>query len=158
MQVIITLRPYGKERQVERMEVELVLDGVQREAGEELCAMQLSTVTIPGCTPEAFQVSDGEGEVPTESFCSEPYPLVLLHEKVKRKTSGTIKIQYTVRPRILDKKDICGPYFDFRCEDGGANSAGISFLPQIEGIRGKAILHWDMSRMPEGSRGVSTFG
>lgn len=158
IQTTITLKPYGTGRQVDRMEVCIDLENLHRVSGEELCSMQLSTVTIPGCSPEGFLVTDGVGEVPVWVSESKPYPYELRNWMAERETEGTVEIRYTVRPRQLRDSDICGPYFDFRCEDGGANSAGISFLVRIPGAEGKAALHWDLSEMPEGSRGVCTFG
>lgn len=158
VQTKLTLKPYGEGRQVSRMEVYAVLEGLRRGAGEELCSMQLSTVTIPGCSPEDFLVTDGKGEVKVRVSESKPYPYELRHWTLERETEGTVEIRYTVRPRQLKASDVCGPYFDFRCEDGGANSAGIAFLIRIADADGRVELHWDLSEMPKGSRGVCTFG
>ena len=49
----------------------------------------------------------------------------------------------TVYPREIKPTDICGPYFDFRAEKGGANSAGFSFLMDIEKAE-ECELSWDM--------------
>lgn len=154
----VTLKPYGKDRMVDRMDVRFLIEETQWKAGEEVCAMQLCTVSIPGCDPEDFLVYDEAGEVPVEVCFSQPYPYSLKHWKTERDTQGRVEVSYTVCPRVLDEKASCGPYFDFRCENGGANSAGISFLARFERVCGAAELHWDLSEMPENSRGVCTFG
>ncbi|MBQ8637754.1 MAG: hypothetical protein IJ468_01140 [Lachnospiraceae bacterium] len=156
--VNLILKPYGADRQVEKMDVTLSFDGLSRKAGEELCSMQLVTVSIPGCDPENFRVADEAGTVAVSTSLSSPYPYELKHWAVERDTVGTVTVQYTVRPRAMTGKETCGPYFDFRNEDGGANSSGLAFLPRVEGADGTVALHWDLSRMPDGSRGVCTYG
>lgn len=154
----ICLKPYWEQGQVDRMDVELVLEGLSCQAGELLCSMQLSTVTIPGCSPEQLSITDEEGELETAVSEESPYPYVLRSWTPLRASVGTVTIRYTVRPRVLPSDAVCGPYFDFRCEEGGANSAGISFLMDVKKAQGEAALHWDLSSMMEGCRGVCTFG
>ncbi len=154
----VILKPYGKNHTVDHMDVMFEIEGTEWDANEELCIIQLSTVTIPGCDPIAFCACDEIGEIPVDVSCSQPYPYHLKHWKVMRRTKGKISVCYTVKPRVLDENAACGPYFDFRCEEGGANSAGLSFLMRFEKVDGPASLSWDLSEMPEGSRGVSTFG
>ncbi len=156
--VKVILKPYGKENIIDHMIVNFEISEAAWNEGEELCAMQLSTVTIPGCDAENFFACDEIGELEVETSYSQPYPYSLKHWKTLRKTQGMVTVSYTVRPRILDEKAVCGPYFDFRCEDNGANSAGISFLARFDQAEGIASLHWDLSEMPKKSRGVCTFG
>lgn len=154
----ICLKPYWEQGQVDRMDVSYTLEGLACQAGAVLCSMQLSTVTIPGCSPEQVQISDEEGELDAAVSEESPYPYVLRRWTLSRATAGTVTIRYTVRPRILPLDAVCGPYFDFRGEEGGANSAGISFLMDVKGAQGEAFLHWELSSMMEGCRGVCTFG
>lgn len=154
----IRLKPCWANGRIECMEVAYLVEGLRRDAGEELCAMQLSTVSVPGCDPEKFHAWDEAGELPLEVSCSSPYPYEWKHWSVTRETVGPIHIGYTVRPRELPPDAVCGPYFDFRSEDGGANGAGISFLAKLVGATGRLRLHWDLGAMPEGSDGVCTFG
>ena len=45
------------------MDVKIKITGLSYKEGERLCSMQLSTVTIPGCEPNALQICDESGAV-----------------------------------------------------------------------------------------------
>ena len=158
MRCDITLKPHMPASQVESMDVTLVLTELLRTAGEELFRAQVETVTIPGCVPENVCISDDTGNVPFAQTDSTPYPYHFLHYAVQRDITGTVRIAYTVKPRPFCEGDRCGPYFDLKAEEGGASSAGLSFLPDISGLEGDISLHWDLSDCPEGASGICTFG
>lgn len=154
----IVLKPHWGSGSVMSMDVSYVFDCLPRQEDEEICRLQLETVTIPGCDPEDFRVRDDLGEVEVETKTTNPYPYILKHWKAGRSLEGTVCVDYRVRPRQLKPQDQCGPYFDFRAEEGGVNGAGLSFLADFDEYQGKISLHWDLEDMPEGSRGVFTFG
>jgi len=158
MRCAITLTPHMPAGQVESMDVALTLEGLTRAADEELFRAQVETVTIPGCVPENVRITDDAGDAAFTVTESAPYPYKFLHYAVARELSGTVRIAYTVQPRPYCEGDRCGPYFDLKAEDGGASSAGLSFLPEIEGCEGEITLHWDLSDCPAGATGVCTFG
>ena len=155
----INLKPYWNqnEKTVYRMDVTITVTGLSYKEGERLCGMQLSTVTIPGCEPETLSIRDELGNIPAQSYEEQPYPYQWRRWNIQRDTKGDIVIHYTVRTRVLKPDDICGPYFDFRSEEGGANSAGISIIMEVEKAE-DAKLTWDLSHMPNGGRGICTFG
>ena len=158
MRCAITLTPHMPQGEMTALDVALTLEGFSRKAGEELFRAQLETVSIPGCMPLNLSITDDQGDVPFITSESKPYPYHFLHHAVSRDTAGTVRIAYTVEPRPLRDGDRCGPYFDLKAEEGGASSAGISFLPDMDGCEGDISLHWDLTDCPEGSTGVSTFG
>lgn len=158
MRCAITLKPHMPAGQVESMDVALTLEGLTRAAGGELFRAQVETVTIPGCVPENVRITDDAGDVAFTITESTPYPYKFLHYAVERDVAGTVRIAYTVQPRPFCEGDRCGPYFDLKAEEGGASSAGLSFLPEIEGMEGEISQHWDLSDCPEGSVGICTFG
>jgi len=158
---VVTLKPYMKERLVDRLDIELCFDELSRKADEELFRFALSTVTIPGCAPESLKVTDDAGVVPYTAADSSEYPYEYRIFTVKRELSGSVGVRYTVRPIPYREGQIAGPYFDFKAEDGGANTAGVSILPTFAKsaeFEGELALKWDLSEMPEGSGGVNTFG
>lgn len=154
----VTLKPYPAGREIDRLEIRYVMDGIQAAKGDTICSFQLETVSIPGCRPEAVTIRDENGDVLYTEEENKPYPYHWLHLKAERATEGQVNITYMVRPRVLDEKASCGPYFDLRNEDGGANGAGIHFLAEVEDLQGTISLRWDMSEMPVGSLGVCTWG
>ena len=158
MRCDIALKPHMPAGQVESMDVALLLTDLPRTSGEELFRAQVETVTIPGCMPENVRITDDAGTVPFTQTDSTPYPYHFLHYAVQRDITGTVRIAYTVKPRPFCEGDRCGPYFDLKAEDGGASSAGLSFLPEISGLEGDISLHWDLSDCPEGATGICTFG
>ena len=156
--ILITLKPFPAGREIDRVEVSYFVEDAPVIAGESLCDFQTETVSIPGCVPEGITLRDEMGEVPFREEAEEDYPYRWLHLKTERAVACKWTLCYTVRPRVLDEKAACGPYFDLRNEDGGANGAGMHFLADVKGLSGKIRLHWDMSAMPEGSLGVCTWG
>ena len=140
------------------MDVALTLEGLTRAAGGELFRAQVETVTIPGCVPENVRITDDAGDVAFTVTESAPYPYKFMHYAVERDVAGTVCIAYTVKPRPFCEGDRCGPYFDLKAEEGGASSAGLSFLPEIAGLEGDISLHWDLSDCPKGATGICTFG
>ena len=108
----INLKPYWDENTIERMDVTIKITGLSYKEGERLCSMQLSTVTIPGCEPNALQICDESGAVLVKESEETPYPYHWRRWNVQRGTEGNVKINYTVYPREIKPTDICGPYFD----------------------------------------------
>lgn len=155
---LVTIKPYPNRRQIEKVEVCYEIEGWQAAAHEAVCSFQLETVSIPGCRPEAVRIHDARGSVHCTQEEETPYPYHWLHMKAERATQGSLTIRYTVFPRAVDAHTACGPYFDLRCEDGGANAAGIHFLASVKDLAGTISLRWDMSAMPDGSQGVCTWG
>ncbi len=158
MRCAITLTPHMPQGEMLALDVSLCLDGFARKAGEEFFRAQLETVSIPGCMPENVRIVDEAGDVPFTTSESKPYPYHFLHHAVQRDTVGAVRLAYTVEPRPFREGDRCGPYFDLKAEEGGASSAGLSFLPDIDGCEGEISLQWDLSDCPEGATGVCTFG
>lgn len=154
----ITLKPYAEHGTVTKMEIVYRFEQLERAEGEELCRFQVCTVSIPGCEPEALWAEDACGALELSKKESKPYPYEFQHIFANRPLRGAVAVGYTVRPRELKPETICGPYFDLRTEDGGANSAGISFLADFMDYEGEITLHWDFSEMPAGSAGVCTWG
>ena len=154
----ITLKPYGDAGLVSHMDVELCFDALSREAGQELCRVQKETVSIPCCDPKNFMVCDALGQVNVAEEELTAYPYVYKIYTAERAIEGEVRIGYTLYPRPYADGDRCGPYFDLKTEQGGANASGLALLPVMEGYSGKTSLHWDLSQMPQGSRGVNTWG
>ncbi len=158
MRCAITLTPHIPAGEMVALDVALCLEDFARKEGEELFRAQLETVSIPGCMPENVRIADDMGDVPFTTSDSKPYPYHFLHHTVSRDTAGTVRLSYTVKPRPFCEGDRCGPYFDLKAEEGGASSAGLSFLPDIDGCEGDISLHWDLTDCPADSTGVCTFG
>ena len=154
----LILKPFMDGRIFTHMEVRLSFDGLRRDKGEEMFRMARSTASIPGCAPESLRIIDALGELSFSAHDESEYPYEYRVYKASRALSGSVSVNYTVTPRPYRQGDACGPYFDLRAEDGGANVAGLSILPVIPDCEGQILLQWDCSAMPAGAYGVNTFG
>lgn len=154
----ITLKPYGKDRQISYMDVKFEFDQLKRNTGEELCNICLEAHKVPQCKVEHVLIEDELGMVEFSIEETKPYPYHLKHFYVKRPLQGNVKVSYVAYPRIIGPKDRCAPYIDFRCEDGGANATGSAFLADFKDYEGLIQVYWEMSQMPKGSKGVCGYG
>ena len=89
----INLKPYWDENTIERMDVTIKITGLSYKEGERLCSMQLSTVTIPGCEPNALQICDESGAVLVKESEETPYPYHWRRWNVQRGTEGNVSQQ-----------------------------------------------------------------
>lgn len=153
----VTIKPYMKDEYIDHMDVRLVFSALQRSAGSELCRVQQTTVSIPCCDPQNFSAFDVCGQIPVTEERVKVYPYEYRVYTISRPTEGNVTICYRLNPRPLKPEDTCGPYFDFKTEEGGANASGLALLPIVGDYQGEITLHWDLSEMPEGCLGVNTF-
>jgi len=154
----ITLTPYSDGGEIDRVLVRYELDDLSASAGQELFRAQMNTVSVPGAEPQGVTVRDASGPVNCHTKETNPYPIVYRHWHTERDVRGPAVIQYTVIPCEGLTSGRHGPYFQFAREAGGVNGPGLAFLMDLPGWAGTVSLHWDMSHLPEGSRGVCTWG
>ena len=153
----VTLKPFMKDGYVSHVDVRLEFDTLQRNAGSELCRVQVMTVSIPCCDPQNFCACDRQGKLAVAEENLNSYPYEYKIYKTERNTEGPVTISYSLFPRPWKPEDTCGPYFDLKSEEGGANASGLALLPIVDKYEGLITLHWDLSEMPKGSYGVNTF-
>lgn len=73
-----------------------------------------------------------------------------------RPVVGLLTIRFAV-PAAFDKGN--GPPFALRDDSGAVSGAGAVFLPMPPGdARYRTMIAWDLSHLPAGARGVSSFG
>ena len=154
----ITIKPVSQEDNIDHMEITYDFSSVSLEAGDEITSMDICTVSIPGAEPEEVAFRINGRVLPFRSEDNNPYPYVRRSYIAEADAKGALGITYLVRPRALTGKDVCGPYFDFRLEEGGANTAGISILMNRPSFEGSIALEWDLSCMPAGTEAVCTWG
>lgn len=152
----LILKPVWKGTGIEYMDIGITVEapGVSRDS--ELFFVNLNTVSIPFCEIQnGMNLSDNRGALDYSVNYSEAGFIKKAHYLANRDTEGDLTIKYRILPRIQPENYKSSPYFDFVCEEGGANGAGLTFLPIIgEKETYDFSLKWDLSEMPEGSRGV----
>ncbi|MGI6039225.1 MAG: hypothetical protein GX257_08865 [Clostridiales bacterium] len=158
----IELKPFWADGTVKYMDISCSVGKPEIKAGQAIVSYCRNVVSIPFCKIDGDIISfwDDQGEIPAESHYAGVLSsfMEMVEWRAKRDTAGDIRYSYRVFPRELPKDYRSSPYFDFRAEEGGANGAGITFLavpPQQEYC---ISLKWDLTSMPEGSRGVWSLG
>lgn len=77
----------------------------------------------------------------------------------QRPLSGKVRWSYRMMPRILPEGYRSSPYYDFRAEPLGLNGSGMfAFILPVTTQTVSVQLDWDMSEMPEGTRGIWSYG
>ena len=131
-------------------------------AGEDLAARILTIVNIPFCPMEPASFSDEAGEIPVEARKGEA-EMSFIHREFYRSlrdTVGETVIRYRITPRVQPEGYRSSPYFDLVAEKGGVLGTGTTFLlhPPVLSEEADFSLRWDLSGLPEGSRGVWSLG
>ena len=71
-----------------------------------------------------------------------------------RKTIGTVVISY----RLLLEPAGRNPVFDLGWERGGMTGSGMTFMPSFQEGTYEYTMNWNVSHLPEGGKGVWSFG
>lgn len=150
---------------ISEMNVDFTIEGAAFFAGEELFHFNLNTVGKKFCElTRKVEMKDEKGSLSYE--CSENVTPNIVEQQyfVSRNTMGKIRISYTVRLVPVGKN----PCFDLGYEENGINGSGMTFLPYFKEYTnedGRKELHayrfsivWDLANVPEGYRGICSFG
>lgn len=158
----LTLAPHMIQGQVDNLAVTLTLQSPSVAAGETLLTMPVVLVSTPTAAyhAEKIQASDAIGELTLheEALPADPSGQYRRYF-AERATEGALTYQYHTPPRAVDISTRNGPLFDLRQQQAGIMGAGVYFLALPEGPRPYQVnLHWDMSQMEPGSKGVWSRG
>jgi predicted metalloprotease with PDZ domain len=109
---------------------------------------------------DAIHAQDAAGDLPLTTKEEPTTPFLAYRDwSVSRATSGDVTLVYRAVPRVVDEHTRNGPLFDLREEAGGLDGAGFTFIaPPIAEAPYAIHVHWDMSAMPAGSRGIWSLG
>lgn len=132
------------------------------QAGERMTAYIKELVTIPACPIYDIQFRDELGELPYETEDGEA-EMNFVHRRfylAGRDSQGEIRLSYRITPRIQPEGYRSSPYFDLVAEKGGVLGTGTTFLMHLPDFDQSFDygLSWDLSALPEGSRGVWSLG
>lgn len=155
----LTFRPHWENGSISNMQVSAILSSFQKTEGPLLTAFQ-RTVGIPFAKYDGLTLADENGTI---AYIEKPVSsnqcfVELIGIFSEREVTGSLKWEYTVYPRVLPEGYTSSPYFDFRAETGGFNSAGITFLFLPADDKWETHIHWDLSDLPDGARGVWSLG
>lgn len=158
----VVLKPHQTAGKVDYVDVRMVIAAPNVASGAMLIHMPLVVASIPTqrYDGDAIKASDASGPLALTATEEPPTPFLSYRDwHVARATSGDVTLAYRAVPRAVDEHTRNGPLFDLREEAGGLDGAGFTFLaPPVAKTPYAIHLHWDMSDMPAGSRGIWSFG
>ncbi len=158
----LELKPHMSGGAVDYIDVTTTIGHPNLKTGDTLLRMALVIVAIP--TPrydgDAIRARDASGNLQLTLKDEPPTPSGQYRQwLIARATSGDVVVNYHATMRAVSASTRPGPLFDLRAESGGLNGAGIAFLalPNTE-TPYRIGVHWDLSGMPAGARGVCSYG
>lgn len=158
----LVLKPHQSAGAVDFVDIRMTLSGQPTAAGATLVRLPLVVASIPTQRYDgtAIHARDAAGELSLTSKDLPPTPFLSNRDWAPaRATVGNVVLTFRARPRQVSEKTRNGPLFDLREEAGGLDGAGYTFLPAPLTTRPQRIhLHWDLSAMPRGSRGIWSLG
>ena len=158
----LTLKPHTTDGAVDYIAVNMTIASPQLKGGGTLLRMALLVASIP--TPrydgDSITARDAAGDLALTQKDEPPTPSGNYRQWLAaRDTSGDVAVNFHAPMRAVSATTRPGPLFDLRAESGGLNGAGIAFLPLPHNeISYHMTIHWDLTDMPPGSRGVSSYG
>lgn len=158
----LNLKPHSSNGTVDYIDVTLNVEQPSLKVGDAALAMPLDIVSVPAMHYDGDTLSaiDSKGALPLSYKDSAFAPSVNGRRwYASRASVGDVTYHYRALPRKISATTRPGPLFDLHAESGGLNGAGLTFLalPQND-MAYHITLHWDLSAMPAGSRGVWSFG
>jgi hypothetical protein len=158
----LVLSPHESAGRVDFVDVRMTIAHPDLAAGAVMIHMPLVVASIPTQRYDggAIRATDARGGLPLTSSDETPTPFLSYRDwKVSRSTAGDVTLTYRAVPRAVNDKTRNGPLFDLREESGGLDGAGFTFIaPPVRKGPYAIHLHWDLSGMPAGSRGIWSLG
>jgi hypothetical protein len=158
----LTLKPHTTNGAVDHVDVTMLIEHPNIRAGETFVRMPLVVASIPTTRydGDAVHARDAEGDLPLTQKDLPPSSFLSNRDWLPtRATSGDVTLTYRALPRAVTPATRIGPLFDLREENGGLHGAGWAFLVLPINTEPYSIhLHWDLSKMPPGARGVWSLG
>lgn len=161
--LLISIHPnFDKSKTVESLTFHVTVSCPDLDTNESLCVLPAS---MPNGTTQSYPASsihafDDQGHLAID----ERDDGRLRHYIVKRKTTGSVLLNFVAVPVVVNSKTPIGGRYELRRDQGGAQFMGMSVIP-IPGdgdfnTRDKYDIKfsWDLSAAPVGTRGVSSYG
>jgi hypothetical protein len=161
-QLNLTLKPHVAGSLVDYVDVTLAVQQPDAKAGSPLLHMALEVASIPTVRydGDAISARDAKGPLPLSQKDGERGPFGISRDWLAgRDPVGEVVYRYRAIPRSVGANTRAGPLFDLRSEAGGLNGAGLAFLAlPPDKTKFRIALHWDLSGMTAGARGVWSEG
>jgi hypothetical protein len=139
---------------------ELLLDGPFNR-NDTIVVLPTSIASTPTAQypPESLTISDSNGALDIFSYDGVgPFGLPTRFWLATRPSNGTVKVQFTARPRVVDPSSQVGPLFDLRGNEGGILGSLWALVPSPPADNGVVYdisLLWNLTQE---SRAAWTWG
>jgi hypothetical protein len=158
----LLLKPHQSAGKVDYVDVRMSIEHPAIALGAVLVQMPLVVASIPTARydGDAIHARDDQGDLALTQKDETPGPFLSPRDWIAtRATTGTVVLNFRALPRIITEKTRNGPLFDLREEAGGMEGAGFTFVPvPLAKDPYRLHVHWDLSDMPAGARGVWSLG
>lgn len=158
----LVLKPHLNSDAVDYLDVQLTIGNPGVGAGGTLLRMPLIVASIPTARydGDAIQARDRAGKLRLTRKDEAPTSVGIYRRWLAtRNTVGDVVLTFRAPMRAVSASTRPGPLFDLRAEGRGLDGAGLAFLALPDNhITYRIHLHWDLSGMPAGSRGVWSLG
>lgn len=158
----LVLKPHLTGNAVDYLGVQLTIGRPGVDAGATLLRMPLVVASIPTARydGDAIQARDEAGELRLIQKAEAPTSVGIYRRWLaSRKTVGDVVVKFRAPMRAVSSSTRSGPLFDLRSEGQGLDGAGLTFLALPDNhVTYQIHVHWELSGMPAGSRGVWSLG
>lgn len=149
----VELTPFYKNEHINEVEVSVILSGMENL--QPLFSLNKNTVGkefLPFTKP--LRIIQNQKELSFRVETKQEDHIEKEHYYLMNETSGEIIVKYGVALLPVGKN----PVFDLGYEEQGMNGSGMTFLPFFPQGEYQYKLHWNLSKLPEKSIGVWSFG
>lgn len=160
----ISLTPRLPDGEVASIDVAIEIDEPRAVAGEPFLSMAIVRVMAPSALsdPSGLIAEDDLGVIPMTIEEDPVDPSDFRQDRrwiPERGTQGDVTVRYAIEPRVITASTRPGPLIDTRTELSGFYGSGNTMLAlPVDGWPRRARVNWDLSEMPEGARGATSFG
>ena len=158
----VVLTPGSVGDKITRIDVKMTIEAPGLAGGQKLLRMPTTLVSIPTAGYEDGDIiaSDDKGTLVLTSVDEESTPTgVYRHWIIDRATVGDVEVRFGTAPREVNSTTRNGPLFDIRDQGNGFMGSGVYFfaLPATKNPFSISMA-WDLSKSPEGTRGIWSLG
>ena len=166
-QLTLLLKPRWGEDTVANMSVYAAYPASEFDKDLSKPALQYAEQAFGGLCPfpewEDFSITDDLGDIPFEIKDIPSFYTAATFKGIffLRAPDGEVKWSMKLLPRVLPEGYRSSPYYDFRAEPLGLNGSNMfSIIFPAVPIQTPVAVHldWDLSEMPEGARGIWSYG
>lgn len=166
-QLTLLLKPRWGEDTVANMSVYAAYPASEFDKDLSKPALQYAEQAFGGLCPfpewEDFSITDDLGDIPFEIKDIPSFYTAATYKGIffLRAPDGEVKWSMKLLPRVLPEGYRSSPYYDFRAEPLGLNGSNMfSIIFPAVPIQTPVAVHldWDLSEMPEGARGIWSYG